>query len=405
MRVLINLFRQQVLGRSNDRLGPVLPWSLPRVQLWAGGLICWLVIVAASLAQMEYADKISVDGVVRPSVRPAALTSATTGSVKVVHVEARQQVSAGDALLLIDKRSHAWLGQPHTQLQIDQLQARKLTLVEDRERFVSLQAQQQALSEQRLLGLLAQRRMLTEHLGLLKQRVALALAHRRKIVRLADRDWVSDSDVSRSEASLLLVQEALMDLKHRQQALQLESDELRGSMRLQVSERDDRIASFVAQVQQVDHEIAQVVAADEVLIVAPIAGRVMDLAVHAGKQLVPGTPLLTLSPHAVAAHHVEVQLPSQAAGRVRVGMPVRLRYSGYPFQEFGTGRGEVANVSEVNVQSGARAVFRAEVTVVELPAGIDHTPAGMSVSADILLAQRPLWAWFAKPVAAALHRL
>lgn len=405
MRLSIDLFRQEVLGRSNDRLGTVVPWSLPRVQLWAAALICWLVVVATSLAQMEYADKISVDGVVRPSVRPAAVTSATTGTVKVVHVKAQQQVSAGDALLLIDKRSHARLGQPHTQLQIDQLQARKLTLAEARQRFVSLHAQQQALSGQRLTGLLAQRRTLAEHLGLLKQRVALALEQRRKIVRLADQDWVSDSDVSRSEAGLLLAQEASLELKRRQQVLQLESDEVRGSMKLRTSETNNRLSKFAADARQLDHEIVKAAAADEVLIVAPIAGRVVDLTVHVGKQLVPGTPLLTLSPHSAAAHHVEVQLPSQAAGRVRAGMPVRLRYSGYPFQEYGTGRGEIATVSEVNVQLGARVVFRAEVTVLELPAGIDYTPAGMSVSADILLAQRPLWAWFAKPLAAALQRL
>ena len=55
--------------------------------------------------------------------------------------------------------------------------------------------------------------------------------------------------------------------------------------------------------------------------------------------------------------------------------------------------------------SAAGARFRAEIAIDSVPEGISHIPAGMAVSADILLDQRPLWRWLLQPLTDALTRL
>jgi membrane fusion protein len=400
-----SLFLPEAHSICSDRLGQVVSWSLPRAPLWAGGLICLLALVALNLAQLEYADKVSVEGVVKHSSPPAAVYSRDAGVVISVHVSERQMVSAGDALVLIDKRSHGPAGQPLMQLRIEQLASQQGALLDERDRFFEVREQQHRVLERRLSGLLAQQRTAVGLLDLLGQRVSLAASNRRKVRHLAAQDWLSDNDVSNSQGALLLARQARLEQQRTLQALQLESEELRATTRIQATETKHRLAAIAAELRQLEHEVTKVEAAMETLILAPIAGRVVDLEAHVGKYVVPGLALLTVAPQVAARHQVEVSLPSEAAGRVRAGMSVRLRYSGYPFQEYGAGSGRLTSVSEVNSEAGNQRSFRALVTVDELPEGIDHTPTGMSVSADIILASQPLWVWFAQPLYAAVARL
>ena len=143
----------------------------------------------------------------------------------------------------------------------------------------------------------------------------------------------------------------------------------------------------------------------EWLVVAPVAGRIVDLVAHAGAAVAAGSALLTVAPVSRGLHLIEVYLPSRAVGLVRPGMSVRLRYAGYPYQEYGSGRGEIAGVSEVNRADGRQPLFRARIAVISLPDEVDRVPAGMLVSADIMLHSQSLWAWLVEPLQGALARL
>ena len=193
-----SLFRAEALPGEGERLGQVAPWALPRVHLWLYALICSLGLVAVTLAQLEYADKISVEGVVQHSSRPAAVLSSDTGIVKAMYVKQRALVGAGDALLLIDKRSHGSDGQPHAQIRVDQLHSQKRALLDNRARYVEVRELQHRVLERHLSGLLVQHRTAVGLLDLLQQRVELADENRRKVRRLAEQGWLSATDESNS---------------------------------------------------------------------------------------------------------------------------------------------------------------------------------------------------------------
>ena len=42
---------------------------------------------------------------------------------------------------------------------------------------------------------------------------------------------------------------------------------------------------------------------------------------------------------------IDLYLPSTAVGRIRLGLTARVRFAGFPYAEYGLGKGEISDVS------------------------------------------------------------
>lgn len=399
------LFRSQVRSSRGDDHGRVVPWSAPHLRWWAAGLITWLVVAGSALAQLDYADKITVEGIVQPRAQPAFVRSTAVGVVSVVHVEDGSLVSPQDPLLTVDKRSHDIAGRRHDQLQVDQIEAHKRAVDEAAARYRALRQTEDALLAERLAGVQRQHGTVGQQLQVLHKRVDLARTDTQRMRRLVESNVIPQVDLHGSETIFLAARESLLAQRAHSQQLHNQVKELQGQIEVNALRTQDQLAEFEQQSLQLEHEVRRVRADGEWLVVAPVAGRIVDLVAHAGAPVAAGSALLTVAPVSPGLHQIEVYLPSRAAGLVRPGMSVRLRYAGYPYQEYGSGRGEIAAVSEVNRADGRVPLFRGRIAVKSLPEEVDRVPAGMSVSADILLHSQSLWAWLMEPLQGALARL
>ncbi len=118
---------------------------------------------------------------------------------------------------------------------------------------------------------------------------------------------------------------------------------------------------------------------------APVAGRVVFPSfVQESQHLTLGQELVYVVP-AHTEFFGELRVPQQNFGKVKTGQTVLVKFSGYPFQEFGAVRGRVESIAEVPVRDS---VFLAKVA---LPAGLTTNfgktlsyKTGMSASAEIL---------------------
>ncbi len=127
------------------------------------------------------------------------------------------------------------------------------------------------------------------------------------------------------------------------------------------------------------------------VLTAPVAGRVVfptalreNQTVRLNQELVYVAPLDT-------DYFGELYIPQQNAGKVQVGQRVLVKFAGFPYQEFGAVRGEIATIADMPLQDS---VFRATVT---LPIGLTTTygkllayKTGMTASADIVTADSRL---------------
>lgn len=386
-------------------MGEPVRWSALGLRWAALTLVMVIGAAAVLVSQLQYAEKITVDGWVDPPAKPVIVRSDTAARVTNVKVASEDWVRSGQPMLLLDKRAHTTDGRSYTQLRVAQLSARKASLDAARAHADAVFEQQRSLLLARLHGRQQLQDLLGEQVGLLRQRVALAESHWQQAQRLRAQGWLSDRDAAEVESRLLLVREALLTQQRQVQATHTAAVELRAELKLHAAEERLQRGRRIQELQQLEHDIEQVQAAQRSMIVAPIAGRVADLVVTVGQRVEVGQPLITLAPETAQQHGISVFLSSAAAGRVRPGAPIRVRYHGYPHQEYGSASGRIKRVSDVAERAAAGAGFRAEIEIDSVPDGINHIPAGMAVSADILLDQRPLWRWLLQPLADAMARL
>jgi membrane fusion protein len=126
----------------------------------------------------------------------------------------------------------------------------------------------------------------------------------------------------------------------------------------------------------------------------------------------------TVEPRSSTALEAHFYATTRQAGFVQPGQRVRLRYAAYPYQKFGMGEGEVAEVSRspyavqelpthiaamlgALAQSGD-AVYRVTVRIKDSSVkayGESHSlKPGMIAEADIVQDTRKLWEWALEPV-------
>jgi multidrug resistance efflux pump len=174
-------------------------------------------------------------------------------------------------------------------------------------------------------------------------RAAAAIADRYQ--RLRDQGLLSDIELlkARAEAERLhSVAESLrigLDRQDRDQRARASDRRARSeALRRQIAEAEGEIATRAATAKRLIHDV------DARRVVAPVDGRLGEVAgVRVGAVVAAGEPLGAVVPS--GRLRVVAQFPPSAAiGRLRPGMPARVRLEGFPWTEFGQLAAEVASV-------------------------------------------------------------
>jgi len=143
---------------------------------------------------------------------------------------------------------------------------------------------------------------------------------------------------------------------------------------------------------------------------------VAALPVSLGQTVSPGTTVAIVIPEG-AKIEAELLAPSKAAGFIRPGQEVQLMLQAFPYQRFGTVRGEITTISrtvlgptEITIPGlkieepvfRVRAALRRE----EIQAYGEAIPLqpGMLLSADIVFDRRSLVRWLFDPLFAVARR-
>ncbi len=399
------LFRRQAVLAHGDDHAVAIAWHTPHLRQWAWLILLWLAGSLLWLGQLSFAEKVSADGVVQPLMGPVVVRSPATAVVSEVRVADGSRVQAGQTLVVLDKSIPGGHGVTDIQLQLSQLRDERRALIRQRSRARRLARQRQELLDAQQREALEQARALQQQVQVARQRVALLAREHERSASLAAGRWISAADLQKSFTALLGARQELLGRRHDHQAVLARRQTLQAQLSIQQTQSAERLAELQSRLMRLSFESERLDASERALLTAPIGGVVTDVVAHAGQHLRPGEAVLTVAPKSPAMHSIDVLLPSAAAARVRPGMPVRLRYAGYPHQDHGSARGAVSYVSEVKHTDGRLPLFRARINVTNMPASIDRTPAGMVVSTDILLRSRPLWRWLWQPLQDALARL
>lgn len=348
------LFREEVLERRTVGLrgAVLLSQPLPHTlfTFFLAGLVAAVLLF---LIQHDYVRKQSVAGVLVPDSGLLELRAPATGTLVAVVVSSDSRVEAGEPLFTV-RLDHtlAGVGAVTEQL-LDETRVQEAALRQQAHELELL-----ILNEQRLLELRA---------------AALARAENlraRALLAAADYDGVY-AQWLQQQASLgrLWVQQAEL----RSQAAELQKQQVRMN------------------------------AEQDTTVLAPAAGRIVNVLRHEGMELTAGEPVLVLLP-AGAELQAELWLPSGASGFVNPGQRVNLRYDAFPYQKFGVQHAEIVEIAESAFvsQPGTPPRFRALARLERQEILAFGTPRallpGMALSADIVVDERSLLEWLLEPL-------
>ena len=227
------------------------------------------------------------------------------------------------------------------------------------------------------------------------------------------RDVLLARETERAEAQervQVLAREAL-SLEREIASTQREVDTVR-------ARNGERRAELERSVLLARQEFAQVEASRRIVVGAPADGRVTLVQADVGQSLSGSFALAHLVP-ASSPLVSQLYAPSRAAGFVRPGDTVLIRYDAFPYQKFGQHAGKVLEVSTAAVpptelqgasspaENVAEQLFAITVQLPSQAMMPGNVPlySGMRVEADILHETRKLYEWILEPLLIAKARL
>ena len=406
-----DLFRREVLeARNEDWLGTV---RLRAPALAVPMAVLAIVAVAGLLALLAFGShtrKQRVSGRVVPSTGLPALLAPGNGAVASVAVREGQRVAAGARLLRLDLEPGTAAAGAGLSATIGRELARKRERLDEDLRNARAGTRQ---DEQALRGEIArlerQRSAAGRRTAALERQAAQARAMLEQVRPLGRERIVSAVQLQDYEAAALAA-----EAEHeagRQEQLDIEqrladSHARLRALPLQAATRRGEIERELADLGQED---ARNVAAGVATVRAPRAGVVTALAVSPGDGVRAGQRLVSVVPVG-AALQAELWVPSDAAGLLRRGTRVAIRYDAYPYQHHGLRFGRVVGVAgvpsspaEIEDATGQRVPAPAYRVMVAPEPGqrpLALRP-GMTLQADLLLERRRLAAWLFDPLRAA----
>lgn len=407
------LFREEAIRNATRRLHGVVTVALP-APVWISGVVLVAAVFAALAfaATATYARKETVIGWVAPTTGLVRVSPKATGVVERVVVVEGAQVAAGAEIARLVVSADIGSGRVG-----DAMLAGLATEARAAERSAAAAVARlgaDANAARRELNQFSIEREELEKQGTLEARqFELAQQDVARAEAVAARGYLPARELDSRRAAAIAAEQRVSETRRRVVSVDRQIAALNariGSAMIEVSAaraQDEAARAALAQRQ------AEAEARTSQIATAPVAGRVAAVPAHVGQLAGPGDAIAIIIPEG-STLIAELYVPSRAAGFIRAGQDVRLKYQAFPFQRFGVGDATIAAVSQTVLApedvsipgvSVAEPVFRvrARLASVTVQAYGDAMPVqpGMLLTADIVIDRRTLIEWLLDPVLAA----
>lgn len=226
---------------------------------------------------------------------------------------------------------------------------------------------------------------------------------------LRSKGYMTAVEFRRRQVAALDQQQVLSGLNQQIAAKQSQLTEARFSLSQLPTLMAQKVQSLRNDLSAADQRIAEIKGRSAYAIRAPVSGRVTTLQATIGQNADPLRLQLEIIPED-AVLHAELFLLARAIGFVETGQPVRILYDAFPYQHFGTYRGQVVKVSQTILTSAdaggpiklSEPAYRV-IAALERP-DIDAygkkvaLQPDMLLKADIILERRSLMDWLTSPL-------
>ena len=410
------LFRAEALQGSHRDGGAALRRRMP----WRGLAVLLACLLPAALIAFalvgQYTRKEHVAGYLAPTAGLIKISAPQGGTVSRLAVSEGQSVRRGDVLMVVSSERSSASAREAQAASLRELQQRRDSLRQEQGKQGQIDALAGDGAQQRLRGLEQQAAQLQQQLALQRARVASAERTIERQSGLVAAGFIA-------EAALQRDQEALMDQRNQLAALLRNASALDGDIAAARTElaalplrRINNVAAIARQISELDQQLGEADARRTLVLTATADGTVTTVLVGEGQTAAAGAPLLTILP-AGAALQAQLLVPTRAAGFIRPGQEVALRYQAFPYQRFGHHTGTVLQVGRSVLQPNETSlplpvqepVYRVTVSLPAQQVRAYGEPmalqAGMLLDADVAIDRRSILQWIVDPLLSVTGRV
>jgi membrane fusion protein len=405
-----SLFRTKALQAQQQRL----EGQVSIVQPVGSSVLCFcLVFILLSLLlllhQANFSRKETVVGYLKPSSGVVRIHSQRSAVLKQLYVQDGSMVRAGQKLALLSSDEYLAAGQSLTEHLQSSLSLQLMLNTQKRHEIIqSFDQQRQQLSaqidniKQQLTDNQRQQTLLSERIDLQSQRLLSQqeLAHKGHLPKL---------QLEQQQDQHLMLQQQLAEVQTLAQSILQQQIQWENQLQTLPVEQQRQLQQLQAERLQFEQQKTELLARGEVLLTAPVAGRVTNLVVSMGQQLQGSQVLMQLLPES-GFLYAQLLVPTRAFGFIQPGQTTWLRFDAFPYQRFGLYQGEVSQLSKAVLMAQdpdspvqiQEPVYQVQVQLNQqfIEAYGEQLPlqAGMLLSADIVLEQRSVLSWLLEPL-------
>ena len=418
------LFRAEVISLQNEKMSGkiILAQSIPMIWLTVG-LVIAAILILMLLFFGKYTKRETAIGLLVPEAGGVRIIPPINGIVLERHVQEGQRVSQGEILFAVGDARNTTSNSSSTPLGDDvikNINQKKNVLLSQRdaERRTNFQLNQGLT--RRIDHLQIELQQLENEIQITHNRIDFAQKTVDRNRKLAETNFVSDQAVLEKEDILSDIKSKAGNLERLRTGILRDLDDTKNEITSNTNRLVTRLAEMDRDRVVLEQELTENIARYRYEITAPFNGVVTAILVQQG-QVVTNQPIATLLSD---KSWLEAQLfiPSRAAGFIKPGQLVHLRYQAYPYQKFGQYDGRVINVSRSQIQpadlpsslpiqpkQNNEAIYLVTVKLssqtVKTYGESQELTSGMILEADIDLDTRTIFEWILEPLYALRGRL
>ncbi|HZE98503.1 MAG TPA: HlyD family efflux transporter periplasmic adaptor subunit [Planctomycetota bacterium] len=185
--------------------------------------------------------------------------------------------------------------------------------------------------------------------------------------------------------------------EHRARIARLEAEIQRSQTEASLQERQAR--EIETRLEGVREKLSLMRATEkQMTVLSPVDGTVTQASVlHAGRFLSTGEVAFTIHPDAQPLRAL-LRLPNASMRRLHPGLPVKIRFDAFPYQDYGHLQGEILRIDpDADEEGHYRAWVRLPSAEIRGPRGAEPLRPGLLLEADVVVERRTVLDLAVKP--------
>jgi membrane fusion protein len=405
------LFRQEAVDfqRARQQWGDVAALQPLSTKIFVWFLIGVVAAIVVFALLAGYARKETAVGYLTPTTGTGKIFAPRSGTIRQVHVQEGDAVKEEQPLLTIDTDQIASDGLDVNATLLDTLSAQKELLSKNIEAEEARAGSERERLSSLAKGLELEISQLQAQLQLQSQRLEVANKDVAAGEQLRSKGVLTAIEMRRRQMAALEQQQAQKALNQQIAAKRNQLTEAESSLSQMPTIMAQKVQALRNELSATEQRMAETRGRRAYVIRAPMAGRVSTLQATVGQYAHPQRPQLEIIPEHTTLY-AELFVPARAIGFIEAGQSVRLLFDAFPYQHFGTYRGEVVRVSQtILMTSDTGGPLKLNEPTYRVTASLERQDVDvhgktvplqpdMLLKADILLERRSLMSWVLSPL-------